>query len=169
MEINELMMLTDQDIDYRSLSENTLKELALGDELFIATSALGELSRRKISITALIAWEILSKSRGDRYLQASALEILFNLNREQAMDYISKQAQHSNPYILNTILELMIENESEFKSERALSIVRIVGERLQEFDESAEYPSMFLRDSFLKLYGYVKNIQAVDAIATPFN
>lgn len=51
----------------------------------------------------------------------------------------------------------MIENESEFKSERALSIVRIVGERLQEFDESAEYPSMFLRDSFLNLYGYLES------------
>lgn len=72
------------------------------------------------------------------------------------MDYISKQPQYSNPYILNTVMELMIENESEFKSERALSIVRIVGERLQEFDESAEYPSMFLQDSFLNFTAMLK-------------
>lgn len=35
-------------------------------------------------------------------------------------------------YILNTIIELMIENESDFKSVRASLLVAIVEERLQE-------------------------------------
>lgn len=72
MQINELMILTDEDINYSSLSVDILKGLALGDELFIATSALGELSRKNSSVAASTAWEILSNSRGDCYLQAAA-------------------------------------------------------------------------------------------------
>ncbi len=164
MEVDELIMMTDSDINYSSLSEDTLKELALADELFIATSAITELAIRKSSIAAPVAWEILSKSHGDCYLQAAALEVLFNLNQELALDYIKKQAQYYNPYILNSIMELMIENESDFKSGRALSVVRIVLGRLQESDEEAKFPEPEVRDSFLKLYGYIENIQAADAM-----
>ena len=156
MEIYELMMLTDEQIDYSSLAEETLKELALGDELFIATSALGELSKRKSSVVVSVAWEILSKPQGDQYLQASALEILFNQNREQALEYIKQQAQYCNPYILNSIMELMIENEPDLKSDCTLSVVRLVAERLKEFDEKSRFPEPEVRESFLKLYGSVK-------------
>lgn len=164
MEVDELIMMSDNQIDYSSLSSDTLKTLALGDELFIATSAITELVNRKSSIAGTVAWEILSKSDGDCYLQAAALSILFNLNREQALDYIIKQAQYCNPYILNSIMELMIENESDFKSGHALSFVRIVSGRLKKFDESAKFPEPEVRHSFLKLYGNVENIQEADAV-----
>ncbi len=113
MEINELMMLTDEDIDYSSLSIDILKELTLGDELFIATSALGELSRRNGSVAASIAWQILLKLHGDCYLQAAALETVFRFDQEKALDYIREQAPKCNTYVLNSILEIMIENESD--------------------------------------------------------
>ncbi len=58
----------------------------LGDELFIATSAFGELASRNSSLATNMAWEILSNSQGDRYLQATALETLFQGNRELALD-----------------------------------------------------------------------------------
>lgn len=91
MEINELMMLTNEDIDYNILSLDALKQLALSDELFIATSALGELSRKNSSIAASTAWEILSNSRGDCYLQAAALETIFEYDQEKELTYISEQ------------------------------------------------------------------------------
>jgi hypothetical protein len=65
----------------------------------------------------------LSKSLGDKYLQAAALSVLFDMSQEQAINFMIKQTQYSDSYILNTIMELMIENEADFKSEAASSIV----------------------------------------------
>ncbi|GAA6615893.1 hypothetical protein [Scytonema sp. NUACC26] len=77
MNSENIDFMTDDDIDYGSLSEDVLKQLALGDELFIATSALVELRLRKSDMAAMVAWEILSNSLGDKYLQATALSVLF--------------------------------------------------------------------------------------------
>lgn len=128
MTVNDLMMLADDDIDYSSLSVETLKELALGDELFIATSALGELANRDRSLGAEVAKGILLESRGDRYLQSAALEILFQRNREQALDYMVRYAKECDRYILHTIMELIIENKDDFKSGIALSVSRLISE-----------------------------------------
>jgi hypothetical protein len=152
MNSDELSLLTDDKIDYESLSEDVLKELALGDELFIATSALVELRMRKSSIAAPTAWEILSTSHGDRYLQAAALSVLFGMNQEQAINFMSQQVQFVTPYILNTMMELMIENESDFKSEPGLSIVRVIKERLKKCDDKLKFPEPEVKDRFLKIY-----------------
>ncbi|WP_148662653.1 hypothetical protein [Scytonema hofmannii] len=163
-ELDLLMMMNADDINYSNLSEDMLRNLALGDELYIANYALAELSRRESQEASAVAWQILSKSLGDCYLQAASLKILFYINREQALDYIGKQAQHCNPYTLNSIMELMIENESEFQSGHALSVVPIVSERLQKLEDSAEFPDLEVRNSFLKLYGYGQNTQRLNAI-----
>ena len=159
MEINELMMLTDNEIDYDTLSEDELKELALGDELFIATCALGELENRNGNLGADVAWEILSNSKGDRYLQAAALETLFQGNPELALDYMKEQAQKCDRYILNTIMELMIENKDDFKSGIALSVSRLISERIKKVDDEQEFLNAEVRDSFLSLYSRVENVQ----------
>jgi hypothetical protein len=153
-----LDLMTDDDIDYTKLSEDVLQELALGDELFIATSALVELRLRKSAIAAIVAWEILSKSLGDKYLQASALSVLFDMNKEQAINFMLKQTQYSDLYIINTIMELMIENETDFKCEPASYIVSIVKERLRELDNSTKLPEAEVRDKFLDIYEYVEKI-----------
>lgn len=158
MEINDLMMLTDEDIDYSSLSLDTLKELALGDELFIANSALG-LSERNSSIAASIAWGILLNLHGDYYLQAAALEIIFQFDQEKALDYISREAAFCNTYILNFMMELMLENEFKFKSKNALPSVGIVLQRLKEVDSTAQYPEPEVRDNFLNTYSHISNIE----------
>lgn len=159
MEIHELMMLTDDEIDYDTLSDDELKELALGDELFIATSALGELENRKGNLGAEVAWEILSNAKGDRYLQAAALETLFQGNPELALDYMKEQAQKCDRYILNTIMELMIENKDDFKSGIALSVSRLISERIKKVDDEQEFLNAEVRDSFLSLYSPVENVQ----------
>jgi hypothetical protein len=164
MEINELMMLTDEDIDYSSLSIDTLKGLALGEELFIATSALGELSRKNGSIAASTAWEILLKFHGDCYLQAAALEVIFRFDQEKALNYIQEQAPKCNTYILNSILEIMIENEPEFKSNNAFPLVSIILQRLKTLDSTTEYPEPEVRENFLNMYGDITNLKVVDAL-----
>ncbi len=164
MEINDLMMLTDEDIDYSSLSLDILKELALGDELFIANSALGELSERNSGIAGSIAWEILLNLHGDCYLQAAALEIIFQFDREKALDYISREVYFCNTYILNSIMELIIENEFKFKSKNTLPSVRIVLQRLKEVDFTAQYPEPEVRDNFLNTYSHISDIKVADAV-----
>lgn len=159
MEINELMILTDNEIDYGNLSDEELKELALGDELFIATSALGELENRNSNLGAEVAWEILSNSKGDRYLQAAALETLFQGNPELALDYMKEHAQKCDRYILKTAIELMIENPSDFKSGLAWSVSGFVRERIKNLKNGEEFIAPELIDTFLNLFDEVENLQ----------
>jgi hypothetical protein len=166
MEIHELMMLTDDEIDYNTLSDDELKELALGDELFIATSALGELENRNGNLGAEVAWEILSNAKGDRYLQAAALETFFQGNPELALDYMKEQAQKCDRYVLKTILELMIENSSDFQSQLASSVSHILGERIKNLHNQEDIIAPEVIDSFLSLYNKVENFQASNS-ATP--
>jgi hypothetical protein len=159
MNSENIDFMTDDDIDYTELSEEILQQLALEDELFIANSALVELRLRKSNIAAIVAWDILSKPLGDKYLQAAALSTLFEMKQEQAIDFMLKQAQYCELYILNTIIELIIENENNFKSESASSLITLVKERLQKLDNSAKFPELELRNRFLQMYGLIEKIQ----------
>lgn len=163
MESNELMMLADNEVDYDTLSEDELKELALGDELFIATSALGELANRNGNLGAEVAWEILSNAKGDRYLQAAALETLFQGNPELALDYMKEQAQKCDRYLLNTVIELIIENPSNFSSGLGWSVSRLAHERIKNFKDEEEFIAPELIDSFLKLYDEIEEWQVKEA------
>jgi mRNA-degrading endonuclease RelE of RelBE toxin-antitoxin system len=163
MEIHELMMLTDDEIDYNTLSDDELKELALGDELFIATCALGELENRNGNLGADVAWEILSNSKGDRYLQAAALETLFQSNQKRALHYMSQQAQKCDRYLLKTIIELIIENPSDFSSGIGWSVSRLARERIKNFKDQEEFITPELIGSFLNLYDKIEEWQVKEA------
>jgi mRNA-degrading endonuclease RelE of RelBE toxin-antitoxin system len=163
MEINELMMLTDDEIDYDTLSDDELKELALGDELFIATSALGELENRKSKKASNIACSILSNSKGDRYLQAAALETLFQSNQKRALHYITQRSRNWDHYLLKTVIELIIENPSVFSSGLGLSVSRLIRERITNFKDEEQFLAPELIDSFLRLYDQIEGWQAKEA------
>jgi hypothetical protein len=150
MEINELMMLTDDEIDYENLSDDELKELALGDELFIATSALGELENRKSKQASNIACSILSNSKGDRYLQAAALETLFQSNQKRALHYMNQRTRNWDHYLLKTVIELIIENPSVFSSGLGWPVSRLIRERIKNFKDEEQFIAPELIDSFLK-------------------
>ncbi len=163
MEIHELMMLTDNEIDYDSLSDDELKELALGDELFIATSALGELENRNSNLGAEVAWEILSNAKGDRYLQAAALETLFQSNQKRALHYMTQRSRNWDHYLLKTVIELIIENPSVFSSGLGWSVSRLIRERITNFKDEEQFIAPELIDSFLRLYDQIEGWQAEEA------
>jgi hypothetical protein len=48
-------------------------------------------------------------------------------------------------------MELMIENEANFKSEPALSTVSILKDRLQELNNSTKFPEAEVKDKFLHI------------------
>ena len=114
--LDELTLLGDQEIDYDTLSDDILAELALGDDLFIANSALSELTIRKSIKTISVAQQILDQSYADRYLLAAALQSLFKMSPAQAVGYIKSYAMRGDAYINNSIAELMMENESYFRA-----------------------------------------------------
>lgn len=162
MQSNDLMMLVDDDIDYTTLSEDTLKYLALAEDLFIANSALAELNIRNSNLAADISLEILVNLRRDCYLKATALEILFNNNRQKAIGLILSQIDAWDGYMLNSIMDIIGENEPEFKSEPGLAIVGKVIERLKSFDESANFPPPEVRDNFLKVFARLSSKLAIN-------
>lgn len=160
MNSQNIDLMTDEDVNYHNLSEDVLYKLALDDELFIATSALVELRLRKSVFATQAASEILFQSYGDKYLQATALSVFFDMNRERAIDLMVKKAQHYDLYILNTIMELMIENEADFKFESdSNKIVNIVKGRLSQLDSSTKFPEQEIRDRWENIYKYAQNIQ----------
>lgn len=163
MEMHELMMLTDNEINYENLSDDELKELALGDELFIATSALGELESRKSKKASNIACSILSNYKGDRYLQAAALETLFQSNQKRALHYMNQRSRNWDHYLLKTVIELIIENPSVFSSGLGWPVFRLIRERITNFKDEKQFIAPELIDSFLKLYDQIEGWQAKES------
>ena len=110
MNAKELMMLTEDQIDFESLSIYMLKNLALGDELFIATSALAKLEECDKEQAEIISWTILSKQKGDSHLQALALEVMFNCNPDKAISFINAHWETIDDVLLGTVEDIMMEN-----------------------------------------------------------
>ena len=151
MEIDELMILTDDQIDYTGLSSDTLKELALGEELFMATSALVQLATINKYLAAAVAEDILSNSKGDRYLQATAIETLFGLDKRRAIEYIMQALpEECDSYILNAIADLVIENRSDFQYGMGGRVFSLLWSKMKS--SKAEEIDRTVINSFLKLY-----------------
>ena len=123
-----LLMLTDDEINYKSLSEEVLKRLALDVEPYIAQSALTELQIRESQEALPTACQILSSVQVDRYLQATAIEIIFQMDRDKGLDYMIEYAPSCDPYVLNEMMNLIL-YDSDFKYE--LAAARLITQRLE--------------------------------------
>lgn len=115
-ESDQLLMLTSDQINYGVLARETLAELAQESDPFIAQSALTELWHRKGSEVVEIAWKILSQPIQERHLQSKALKVLFDLDRENALDYMEEHVHRVDPYLLNVMAELILYN-TDFRYE----------------------------------------------------
>jgi hypothetical protein len=125
MNLESLTLLNDNEIDYSSLTLKQLESLALGEELFIATSALSELYCREQILAENIAWQILENFYGDVYLQATALEIAFNCNQHKTLVFIKQYINQFDDYLQKTVQELLAENNlsyQDFIQDRCLSV-----------------------------------------------
>lgn len=110
MNADELMMLTEDQIDFESLSIDILKNLALGDELFMATSALAELGYRDLQQAEIIAWKILSEQKGDSHLQALALQVMFNCNPKKTIHFIQSYQEKMDNVLRSAVEDIIKEN-----------------------------------------------------------
>jgi hypothetical protein len=110
MNADELMILMEDQIDFESLSIDILKNLALGDELFMATSALVVLGFRDQEQAEMIAWKILSEQKGDSHLQALALEVMFNCNKDKTINFIQTHRDGMDNILWDAVEDIIKEN-----------------------------------------------------------
>jgi hypothetical protein len=141
----------DEDIDYNSLPDEALKAFALGNDLFMANSALAELAMRENNLAEIVADEILTKQLGDQYLQVAALEILFNKNKTKALKQASSLIPHADLYFVNKTIELWLDNPAKI-SEKTFNLLYFPTlERLKDFGENEKITSNLLSKWLLTL------------------
>ena len=151
-DINEMLLFNYDQIEYAALPDGTVGALALAEDLFIATSALAALARRKSRLAAPVAHRILDESRGDSFLRSSALETLFAVDRERALAYIAAHALSADPPLVGTIMELMVENSDIFRVAAAAPTTRAVAQRVNELDAQGTELDPVLHRDFQKLF-----------------
>lgn len=83
MEIDKLLMLDADDIDYELLPDEVLKALATSEEPYIATYAVGALYDRNRAAARQVIVELLSDPQADQHLKAYAIKIA---SRESWLD-----------------------------------------------------------------------------------
>jgi hypothetical protein len=75
-DVSQLLMLTADQIDYSSLSVDTLAGIALGGDPYITSLALPELVLRSPERFADVGWQLLNDSAEDDDTRAFALSLL---------------------------------------------------------------------------------------------
>ena len=152
-------MLTEGEIPYEELSVDELKQLALGEDWFIATSALGELVERDRTTAATVAARILGNSVGDVYLQAAALETAFQIDRDEAVAWMSEQVATCDGYLLDAIATLFLENQTTFQAGLALAVANQLCQRIETLQTETPEIAPDIRERVLSSYHHLQSIQ----------
>jgi len=153
MSVDELLMLNHDDIDYHGSPDDLLQALALEVDPFIATSALAELSLRRSDLAADTAGAILTRPAEDRYLRATALEVLFSRDRDRAIAYMNAELSRSEPALLTTMMEIVLENRDAFVDEPRGRLARGVVEHLRALPAGSPGLDRETTERFLQAYG----------------
>jgi hypothetical protein len=130
LDLDTLDLLSEEDIDFSTLSEDALSHLVLSEDYFVATSALSELSSQRKKTAPVLAWKILIEKNSDVYLQALALEVLFKFDADRAIEYISENIDSVEPYMFGSIIEILLENSELFHQKKNVRLVELASRRL---------------------------------------
>ena len=162
--LDQISMMISEDIDFNTLSEELLIELALAEDPFIATEALGELRIRENTSVKEIAVNILNQSDGDVYLKSYALDALLEKDQAAAISYIDKHVKSCNLHLFNSIIKLLIENQSNCFSNMTHNTLNKVSERLDKYGEEEELDKQVVnkfRDTYSKYLDEISSSKAV--------
>jgi hypothetical protein len=101
MNIEDLLIVGDDQIDYTALDATTLLRLATQEEEpYVATSALGELGARRDPAALGACTSILDREIWDQHLYAFALTTLFELEHSRAFERIQRLLDMTNETML---------------------------------------------------------------------
>jgi hypothetical protein len=151
IDIDWLTALDISDVDFTSLPEHVVQQLALGTEPNFATLAIVELRRRDSQLAAKTATRLLSSAEVDRYLKSSALSVLFDTDRATALRYMLAHADNADPCLVNAMMEIMIRDADSFRAEDGFRLVQLIMDRLKTISDD-EYPSEDIRELFAEMY-----------------
>jgi hypothetical protein len=153
LSIDQLRLLSDHQIEYQRLSDDVLTQLAVGDDQFVATSALFELSRRRSAAATVAAGRILDRGSADHYLQASAIGVLLKFAPEAAAEYMRRLATSADATLVQGMIELIEEEPLAFSVDPARSAARQVATRVRELEPTHDPEEASQRARFLAQYG----------------
>ena len=152
MTVDDLLILTEDQIDYASLDLDLLAELARqATEPFIATSALASLSSRDELTAQDVCEEILRRPDGDTHLRAYAMTTLYSLSPERGLRQMEQCADSDiDERLLGSVIENVMSDIDRFKSghrELVSKLIakarRVSAERFSDPDEVQRFIAVF--------------------------
>jgi hypothetical protein len=151
--VDDLLLLPDDQIDYEALDTSVLFQLATqNDEPFIATSALGELRRRRAQEAPNAAETILRSEESDRHIRAFAITTLCATDKQRAVEMMSTLVEHTNdPKVLGAMVECVLYDVDYFKTLPAQKFVKKLVERVLATPPD-RFTDLEERDSFLETF-----------------
>lgn len=162
--VDDLLMLTFDEIDYNLLSIAELTGLALAEDMFIATSALTELLVRDKEAAASAARMILEEGRGDRHLQAHALEVFFSASPQHALAYIRQNLNTFDSVMRKTVETVVAENQDVFQTE-LIDLIRTLKQELDSILQTENISqSINLTDLPLVIEAETISLNLLDAL-----
>lgn len=117
------------------------------------SQALFELSDQNPSVAIDLSFNILNDRKGDVFLQAFSLDILYDLDRPKALSFIRINCEKVEVYLLGEMLSLVTMDSSFIKEDKELcEVVGVLkraislreGEDMDKISENFEW----FRDSF---------------------
>jgi hypothetical protein len=102
--VSSLLMYTPDEIDFGSLSTDTVRALALEIDPFIATYALAELSSRGRDVERETARQLL-RSTDDPWLRASSFDIVLGDDPQAAVAWLREHVDTLDDDTLGRLLE----------------------------------------------------------------
>jgi hypothetical protein len=153
-EIDALLVLPADDIEYGSLSMPTLVALAIQTtDPFIATSALGELAQRDPRETTTAAERILDGDVWDPHLTAFALTLLYDRSPEAAMLRMQRLARScDSSIVLAAMMENILSDSDRFTSPEPARLARAIAHRVAAL-RAEQFKDLEQRDRFLERFG----------------
>lgn len=119
------------------------------------SEALLQLSNQNPSVAIDLSFNILNDGKGDVFLQAFSLDILYDLDRPKALNFIRTNCEKIELYLLGEMLSLVTMDSSFIKEDKDLcevvgTLKRAIslreGEDMHEISENLEW----FKDSFKK-------------------
>jgi len=152
--VDDLLLLPADEIRYADLDEATLLALALQhDEPFIATSALGELSRRNVPAAGAAALALLNGDWADRHLRAFAITTLHDADPDRAVEVMASMVDDTDdPKLLGAMVECVLADLERFAADDRKAFTRRLAERVAAVPPD-DFTDLDERASFLERFG----------------
>ena len=153
MNLNALMLIPHDQIDYTSLDADTLRGLATqNSEPYIATSALAELGARAGHEARAAAVTILSTELWDRHLFAFAITTLCDIDCEEAARTMPRLLDvTSDAKVLGAMVECVLSHPDNFSSDSGQEILGRLATKVARVDPD-EFTDAEERTAFLARY-----------------